>query len=361
MMKEENQKGYSILLGVLALATVSAGIIVFSNSSPPAYAQIQSNLRIHWLNGTEVDSVDWGLLYPGASKHIDVLVQNLEEYPVDLELSISDWTPSYASEYFTLLSTPEKVVLGPNMTAEVRLTLSTQAENNLTDFSFTTIITGVECVGISGFIPLFKENPDTIMVYPSDNPEKPLERSPAMVSDWTASAFISTKIDGFTEAQDSDEGLVNSDGSLNCAPGCSLVTFGGPIVNVLVYYYESKGIAPIAHSTVPGSAGTEEPWSQWYLADGTSIPETDFEPDEHNDLFLLEVFKDEEDRNVLIAYGITWKGSYAAGKYFEAEIYPRLDEYPYEWIIVKWHDANQDGFVNGPDNGDNYTLISSSG
>ncbi len=81
--------------------------------------------------------------------------------------------------------------------------------------------------------------------------------------------------------------------------------------------------------------------------------------DEHNDYFLIEVFKDAEGRNVLIAYGISGKGTYAAGKYFHYIMYPALSWFNVGWIIVKWEDTNENGFANAPYEGDTYIVIAS--
>ena len=40
-------------------------------------------------------------------------------------------------------------------------------------------------------------------------------------------------------------------------------------------------------------------------------------------------------------------------------VHPNIEEFTYTWIIVKWEDTNNDGFVNPPGKGDNYTLIAS--
>lgn len=79
--------------------------------------------------------------------------------------------------------------------------------------------------------------------------------------------------------------------------------------------------------------------------------------DEHNDLFLIEMFQDSDGRHVFLVYGIGWKGTYAAGKYFHKEIYPNLKQFTDSWIIVKWEDTNGNNFVNAPGDGDTYTII----
>ena len=55
--------------------------------------------------------------------------------------------------------------------------------------------------------------------------------------------------------------------------------------------------------------------------------------------------------------GIGWRGTYAAGKYFDDVVHPNIEEFTYTWIIVKWEDTNNDGFVNAPGEGDTYTIL----
>lgn len=199
----------------------------------------------------------------------------------------------------------------------------------------------------------------TRVIYPSENPTKPLGRHWASTSDWTSSAFLTTKLTNFTEGFDTDESFVNqTSGNPVGQQKQGIVSFGGPIVNVAVYYYEVNKIAPVIHVDTIGARGPGEPWSLWYYQNGTSITETAAGIDEHNDYFLIEVFKDSEGRDVFIAYGISGKGTYAAGKYFHS-IYPNIESLTSHWVIVKWEDTNADSFVNGPTDGDTYTVVAS--
>jgi hypothetical protein len=211
---------------------------------------------------------------------------------------------------------------------------------------------------ICDFDTVFAHN-HTHVIYPSENPTKPLGRHWASTSDWTASAFLTTKLTNFTEGFDTDGSFVNQTSGSPAGPqGQGIVSFGGPIVNVPVYYYEVNKIAPVIHVDTTGARGPGEPWSLWYYQNGTSITQTAAGIDEHNDYFLIEVFKDSEERNVFIAYGISGKGTYAAGKYFHS-IYPNIDSSTSQWVIVKWEDTNTDSFVNGPSDGDTYTVVTS--
>ncbi|KYH37266.1 MAG: hypothetical protein AYL28_005380, partial [Candidatus Bathyarchaeota archaeon B23] len=198
------------------------------------------------------------------------------------------------------------------------------------------------------------------MVYPSDSPDKPLDRSGASVSDWLASAFISTKLENATEGLDTDPAFVNQTTG-NPMGSEAAVCLGGPAVSVPVYYYELSKMAPVVYCNVPGARRAGEPWAQWYRADGTAITETAIGTTDTLDLFLMEVFFDDEGRPIFIAYGIGWRGTYAAGKYFDRVVYPNLEDYPYRWIIVQWTDTNGDGFVNAPGDGDTYSILASGG
>jgi hypothetical protein len=199
------------------------------------------------------------------------------------------------------------------------------------------------------------------VIYPSDNPSKPLGRHWASTSDWTASAYVTTKLSPYIwEGLDTSIYLVDqTSGNPIAAPGIGIASLGGPIVNVPVYYYEVNKIAPVIHVDTPGARGPGEPWSLWYYKNGTSITATAAGIDEHNDFFLVEVFRDGGGRNVLLAYGISGKGTYAAGKYFNSALFPDIASNNLSWIIVKWNDTNNDGFVNGPNDGDAYTVIAS--
>jgi len=212
---------------------------------------------------------------------------------------------------------------------------------------------------LSDFNLLFAQN-DVRVIYPSDSTSKPLGCHWASTSDWTASAFLTTKLSHNTEGTDIMNSFVNqTSGKPIGDQGIGVVSFGGPHVNVLIYYYELTKTAPIIHCDTPGSHGPGEPWSLWYYANGTSITATAAGIDEHNDFFLIEVFKDSDGRNVLLAYGISGRGTYAAGKYFHYAMYPSIASYDVSWIIVKWDDTNGDGFVNAPGDGDTYTVIAS--
>lgn len=196
------------------------------------------------------------------------------------------------------------------------------------------------------------------VIHPSSTQDKPLNRSAAAVTDCNASAYLSSKLIYYSEGMDIDNEFVDQVTGVPIGdPEIGVISFGGPYVNIPVYYYEVNKIAPVIHRGVPGAKGPGEPWAQWYLANGTALTKTSFDFNDTQDLFLVETFRDIEGRYVFIAYGLGWRGTYAAGKYFEEIIYPNLDSFQLSWIIVKWEDTNGNNFVDNPSAGDSYAVI----
>jgi hypothetical protein len=195
-------------------------------------------------------------------------------------------------------------------------------------------------------------------IYPDQVTPKPHNISAASVSDWLASSYMTTKIANYSEGLDTDSLVVNqTSGEPMAESDMAVLCFGGPAVSAPVYYFEVNKIAPVIYGGVPGAAGGGEPWSQWYLTNGSAITEAAMSTDEHNDLFLMESFVDNNGRNVVLAYGIDWRGTYAAGKYFDSEVFPNLARFTHCWVIVHWEDTNMNGFVDNPGEGDTYTVI----
>jgi hypothetical protein len=197
------------------------------------------------------------------------------------------------------------------------------------------------------------------VIYPSDSSTKPLGCVAAWVSDWTASAFVTTKLQDYTEGLDINSNFVNqTDGTPIGAEGTGIISFGGPVVNPVVKYAESGSTpaadrAPIKFSSDAGIFY----FQNW---DGSSIPDANLPAsviNSNQDMFIIEPYRDGSGRYIMLCYGFGWKGTYAAGKFFDTTIYPNLDSYDDSWIIVKWQDTNGDGFVNNPSDGDTYTVI----
>jgi hypothetical protein len=225
-------------------------------------------------------------------------------------------------------------------------------ENDANIWFNITSVSMSASVLISEFDRLFSSNTVNV-IYPSENTSKPLNCKAALLSDWTSTSFITTKLDVFDEGQDTDSQFVNqTTGKPHGEPGIGLITFGGPDVNLMTYNAENNDNAPI-HFII-GSDRFYFQHSNGTAISGADLPKSVINHDQ--DMFVIEVFQDQDSRYEMIIQGFGWKGTYAGGKYFEREIYPELSSHVYNWMILKWEDTNGDDFVNNP-GVDTYSLI----
>ena len=196
-------------------------------------------------------------------------------------------------------------------------------------------------------------------IYPTSDTDKPLETIPAMISDWLSSAFVTTKLDTYYEGTDIKPEFVDQDTGINMAlPGECVLSFGGPVVNPVVKYAELDTTpigdrAPIEYY-VDAGVNYFRTCDDLPIVD-TNLPDSVINNDQ--DMFVIERYLDSQGRVMMLCYGFGWQGTYASGKYFDTVIEPDIHDFYYEWIIVKWEDTNEDGFVNTPFDGDNYSVI----
>ena len=196
------------------------------------------------------------------------------------------------------------------------------------------------------------------LIYPSASPEKARGCEPASYSDWNAASILYTGLDDVNEVLDTNAFIVNqTTGATLLESGSSLITIGGPIVNPVVGYYESDD-SP-AYDRAPLKCAINEERIEYQKRDGTPIAGLSLdEANMNTDYFLIEIFMDGRGRTAYICYGLGWKGTLASGKYFVRE-FETLMESESSWTVVQWTDTNMNDFVNGPRDGDTYTVIAS--
>ncbi len=215
-------------------------------------------------------------------------------------------------------------------------------------------------ITISDFDSVFAAN-NVSLIYPSDSTTKPLSCGAASVSDWLASMAISTKLKNYTEGLDTESKFVNQGtGRAIGNTGAGIISFGGQYVNPVVKYAELNSTALADRAPIRFYYDSANDIFRFQYWNGTNIPGASLPHSVINqgeDMFVIETYKDANNRFVMLCYGFGWKGTYAAGKYFNIMIYPNLGSYSHSWIIVKWNDTNGDGFVNNPGDGDTYTIV----
>jgi len=90
---------------------------------------------------TEVSSINWGDLEPGASKNVTVYVKNLGTSVTTLYLSTQNWSPSEAQNYLSIDWDYEGNPLDPDAVIPIQLILSVSTEiTEIQTFSFEIII-----------------------------------------------------------------------------------------------------------------------------------------------------------------------------------------------------------------------------
>jgi hypothetical protein len=92
-------------------------------------------------------SINWGLLTPETSYTKDVWIKNIGNTRIMLNMTTEGWNPSYANNYITLGWDREGQLLNATQSFKAVLTLSVSTDitsTNITDFSFTIVITGTE-------------------------------------------------------------------------------------------------------------------------------------------------------------------------------------------------------------------------
>jgi len=155
---------------------------------------------------------------------------------------------------------------------------------------------------------------------------------------------------------DTDATYVNpTTGNPTAAADFGLMFFGGPAVNIPVWYYEQGiGTSPIYFSHDSNYA--------WFVrrgvgeVAGSKLLLSDVESGARG-MMVFEFFKDDLGRYVLIAYGFTWQDTFGAALFFHGEIWPQLGYYTKSWYIVERVD-NGNGNVEDP-GVDTYNLVAS--
>ena len=107
--------------------------------------------------------------------------------------------------------------------------------------------------------------------------------------------------------------------------GVGIVTFGGCFVNPVVKYAEIDSTPSSDRAQIRFFDGGDNYYFQnWDGSSilGASVPASIIHSTTtyNQDMFVIEVYKDGGGRYIMIYYGFGWKGTYAAGKYFESNI-----------------------------------------
>jgi hypothetical protein len=145
-----------LILGVILIVAEVALILnmfypaMSASQNRPAKKPVPSHGSVKGINvglyadqacTTPVESIQWGLLEPGATANQTVYVRNEENSNTTLTMTISNWNPTNSSNYIGLSWDYTGQTLDISQVIQVRFTLFI-LENiqGITDFSFDVTI-----------------------------------------------------------------------------------------------------------------------------------------------------------------------------------------------------------------------------
>jgi hypothetical protein len=90
-------------------------------------------------------SFDWGNIEPGSNNSVTIYIMNEVSSPASMSLETTNWTPSASLDVISLNWNYSGQVISSGQVIPIDLTLTVLPDiNNITSFSFTTIITANE-------------------------------------------------------------------------------------------------------------------------------------------------------------------------------------------------------------------------
>jgi len=131
----------------IILVVIFGTIIVNSGSSRTvanAYSMRGVGVGIYWDQGctNRTLSLDWERIEAGSDNTLAVYIKNEGDSAVSLWLATSNWIPSVASAYMTLIWNYSGRILSPDEAIPVELILNVAPTvSGITNFSFDIVIT----------------------------------------------------------------------------------------------------------------------------------------------------------------------------------------------------------------------------
>ena len=360
--------------GFLAIALQMKGVGSFGNLGPKLY-QVASGAAyptaFHditsgnngWVAGPGWDLVTgWGS--PIASVLATLLVQSISLAPnrggIGTSVAITgsgftsdDTSCSIASLPSGLMSSPACTIANGSVTASFAVasgaalgsytvTVTGSPDLDVASAPFTVTLS----LSLGGSAMLSAPVNNAYFIFPDSNMahKKPTGVGYASVTDWTALGFVYGSLTYMPQfiALDTDSSVIDQSTGAPKVSNKIIVLFGGPLVNEVVHYYESHGIAPLHWGLVGGfTSGTE----YYYNRAGQEVAHLSISAITSNqDMALIEAFTDQNGNKVIIFSGFGWRGTFVGGIYFKTVLASQLPTMNNSWYIYSWADSNGNGF-----------------
>ena len=161
---------------------------------------------------------------------------------------------------------------------------------------------------------------------------------------------------------DTNTGYVASSGRPLVGGYSTIFVIGGRLANAVAYYYETTSVVGDRAPVSFGTSGTNYVWTDKNGTVALTVPEsTDAVPPGTSSVFAIQVFTDSSGRQIVMMYGTTYLGTWAAAYYFKYILYPNISTYTNGYYLIRWTDASSGpakDFI--PDGGDTFTILATS-
>jgi hypothetical protein len=261
------------------------------------------------------------------------------------------------------------------VTVYTRETVTTTIFNTVTSWStqystITTTETTTESTTIHETLFPTSEGQAFVFVGAALGPvrvTKPAGTASAAWVDSTAAAIVMGMIEDTSFSFDTNSTAINpTTGHVEQPPipkGSTIIMSGGPLVNGPVKYYETNYATenePVHFGTYINKGIT---YNAFYDASNNEIGNTAADLSKLGnslDYFVIQIFKDSQNpqNTIVIIYGYTGYGTFAAALYFKTVLFPTLGKTVAPgYAIVRWQDTNGNHL---PDTADSYQTVAHS-
>jgi len=220
-------------------------------------------------------------------------------------------------------------------------------------------------VGVSGLVGFTGNATGKVLLVLGDfslNPHgtKPLGVGFQSGRDTTPVGFISGMLtNNQPTVFDTNTAYVASSGKPIAAANTTVFVIGGGLINAASHYYQTTSVVGDQGPVALRSSPSNYTWSDRNGTQVLLVPlSSTAVPPGTSDVFTIEVFRDSGGRLVVLMFGTTYMGTWAAAYYFKYILYPNISTYVNGYYVIRWTDATTGPSADGiPDVGDTFTIL----
>ena len=281
---------------------------------------------------------------PGATASYTVTGVFLGGFSASVTLSATPSIPGASYSPFTPLTISStttdqstfQIITTPAVKRGSTFTITVTGTSGAITHTATVLLTIITPLSLLSTVLLDAAANSVYFIFPDGNTahSKPAGVGYASVTDWTALGFVYGSLTNMpqTIALDTNSAYIDQSTGAPKVSDKIIVLFGGPLVNEVVHYYESNGIAPLHWALVGGWVSGTEYYVNRLGQAVASMPLSVLGPGTQ-DMGLIEAFTDGAGNTVIIFSGFGWHGTFVAGVYFKTVLISQLSTMTDSWYI----------------------------